>query len=85
MDLTKLDLRPYREYKISDVMKIKGKLGFRVTLVYDDGTEKECQHSGFSSKSTATKNRNRIIAQLENGIYVAHRDVKIKDFLTYWV
>ena len=37
MDLTKLDLRPYREYKISDVMKIKGKLGFRVTLVYDDG------------------------------------------------
>lgn len=85
MDLTKLDLRPYREYKISDVMKIKGKLGFRVTLVYDDGTEKECQHSGFSSKSTATKNRNRIIAQLENGIYVAHRDVKIKDFLPYWL
>ena len=50
MDLTKLDLRPYREYKLSDVMKIKVKLGFRVTQVYDDGTEKECQHSGVSSK-----------------------------------
>ena len=28
MDLTKLDLRPYREYKISDVMKIKGSWAF---------------------------------------------------------
>lgn len=37
MDLKKINLHPYIDYKISNVMSVKEKFGFRVTLYYSDG------------------------------------------------
>ena len=43
MDLKKVNLHPYVDYKISNVMSVKEKFGFRVTLYYSDGERKICQ------------------------------------------
>lgn len=47
MDLSKVDLRPYVDYRVESVCTIRKKYGFRVLLIYEDLSEKECQHSGF--------------------------------------
>lgn len=85
MDLSRADLRPYVKYEISEIMSIKGKLGFRVILTYNDGSTKVCQHSGFLKKADATQERNRVIAQLYSSTYVAYPNVKVKDLLPYWL
>lgn len=85
MDLSKLNLQAYADYKITDIMPIKKKLGFRVTLIYADGSTKVCQHAGFEKKSEAKDFRNGIIAQLHNGTYVAYPDIKVKELLPYWL
>lgn len=85
MDLTKADLRPYVDYEVSGVMPIKGKFGFRVTLIYEDLSKRECQHSGFLKKAEAEKARDCVIAQLHDKRYVAHRNVKVEELLKYWL
>ena len=36
MDLNKIKLRAYVDYRVGNVIKIKGKFGFRVTVIFDD-------------------------------------------------
>ena len=72
MDLKRVNLHPYVDYKISNIMSVKGKFGFRVTLYYADGEEKICQHAGYEKKTEANKARNGVIAQLHTGIYVVY-------------
>ena len=85
MDLTKADLRPYVDYEVSGVMPIKGKFGFRVTLIYEDLSKRECQHSGFLKKAEAEKAMDCVIAQLHDKRYVAHRNVKVEEQLKNWL
>ena len=47
MDLSEMELKPYVSYDVSNVLTIKGKYGFRVTLVYEDGNKKVKQHAGY--------------------------------------
>lgn len=85
MDLTKANLRPYINYDITDIMTLKGKLGFRVTLIYSDGSTKICQHSGFLKNAAAKSARNEVIAQLQSNTYVVYPNVKVKELLPYWL
>lgn len=85
MDLRQVNLQPYVGYEISNIMKIKGKYGFRVTLSYADESQKVCQHAGFEKKGDANEYRNSVIAQLHNGEYVAYTNVKVKELLDYWL
>lgn len=85
MDLRQVNLQPYVGYEISNIMKIKGKYGFRVTLTYADESQKVCQHAGFEKKGDANEYRNSVIAQLHNGEYVTYTNVKVKELLDYWL
>lgn len=47
MGLEELDLQSYVDYKVSENMEIKNKLGFRVTLIYADGSTKVREHGAL--------------------------------------
>ena len=85
MDLNKIKLRAYVDYRVGNVIKIKGKFGFRVTVIFDDMEEKESQHSGFAKKEEAEKERNHVIAQLHDKKYVVYKNIKVEELLTYWL
>lgn len=85
MDLSKIDLRPYVDYRVESVFPIRRKYGFRVILIYEDLSEKECQHSGFEKKADAEKERDAVVAQLHDGRYVVYKDVKVSELLEYWL
>lgn len=85
MDLKKVNLHPYVDYKISNVMSVKEKFGFRVTLYYSDGERKICQHAGYAKKTEASKARNGVIAQLHTGTYVVYPNIKVRELLVYWL
>lgn len=85
MDLSKVDLRPYVDYRVESVISIRKKYGFRVILIYEDMSEKECQHSGYLKKADADKERDAVVAQLHDGRYVVYKDVKVSELLDYWL
>ena len=85
MDLKKVNLHPYVDYKISNVMSVKEKFGFRVTLYYSDGERKICQHAGYAKRAEANKARNGVIAQLHTGTYVVYPNIKVRELLVYWL
>ena len=75
----------YVEWKISDALKIKDKYGYRVTLIYADGTKKVQQKSGFKSERECKKARDATVAKLYNGNYIVNEDITLKDFLECWI
>lgn len=85
MDLSKENLRPYVDYKVEKILKIKGKYGFRVIVVFEDLTDKICQHSGFEKKQDAEKERDQVIALLDGKKYVIYKNVKVEDLMRYWL
>lgn len=85
MDLSEIRLRPFVSYDVSNVLIIKGKYGFRVTLIYEDGSKKVRQHAGYGKKTEANKARNHVIGQLHTGTYVVYPNIKVGDFLEYWL
>lgn len=85
MDLSEMELKPYVSYDVSNVLTIKGKYGFRVTLVYEDGNKKVKQHAGYEKKAEANKARNNVIGQLHTGTYIVYPNIKVGEFLEYWL
>lgn len=81
-----IELTPikYVDYKVGNVIKIKEKLGFRIELILENGNIKKTQHSGFTDRKVAEKERYKIIAQLENGTYIVYSDVSVKTYMEYW-
>lgn len=49
--------KAYESWKISDVRRIKGKFGYKVTLIYSDGSTKVQQKSGFETEKECKKAR----------------------------
>lgn len=84
-DLSKVELRPYVDYRVEKVMKIKEKYGFRVIVIFEDLTERKCQHSGFEKRQEAEKERDQVIALLNNKKYIVHKNVKVEDLMRYWL
>lgn len=80
-----METKSYVDWKISDVRKIKNKFGYRVTLIYADGTERVQQKSGFKTEKEGKKARDVAYAKLFSGTYVVDEDIRLKEFLQNWM
>ena len=80
-----LNKKQYVDYTVYSVTNIKGKYGFRVKLIYDDGTSDIQQKSGYKTKKEAENDKKIITAQLYNKTYIVYPNVKVEDYLLYWL
>lgn len=82
----KIDLsKTYVDYKVYSVIRLKNRYGFKVKLIYNDGTENIKQIGGFTKKSLANEERDNTIAQLKNHTFVIEQKIKFNEFSTYWL
>lgn len=75
----------YVDYKVSNVMPIKNKFGFRITLYYADKTSKIIQRAGFDKKKDANKARDKVLGELALKTFAVDSALKVKDFLNDWL
>ncbi len=80
-----LSLQRYVEWEVSNVMPIKGKYGYRVFLKYMDGTVRPQQKAGFETEKEANAARDKTIGELYAGTYVVYANVRVKEFMEFWV
>lgn len=80
-----LEQKKYIDFKVYSVTKIKKKYGFRIILIYDDGSEVPTQRSGYATKKEANEARNIAITELHNGTFVVQNKVNVKTYFTYWL
>lgn len=80
-----MEVRRYIDYKVYNVTRIKNKYGFRIKLVYSDGSETFQQKSGYANLRMANKERDKIVAELASGKYIAQEKVYVKDFYKHWL
>ncbi len=80
-----IEQKKYTDFKVYSVTKIKKKYGFRIVLIYADGTEVPTQRSGFNTKKEANEARNIVITELHNGNFVIQNKVNVKTYFTYWL
>lgn len=80
-----LHLQNYVEWRVAQVFPVRDGFGYRVFLKYQDGKEKPQQKSGFKTEKEANKARERTIAELYNGTYVVYANVKVADFMDFWL
>ena len=75
----------YVDFKISGVIKIKGKYGFRIYLKLTDGSKTTKQHSGFETKKTASEARDKAVAELYTHTYVLNKKLTVSEYLDDWL
>lgn len=80
-----LKLQQFVDWKVYNVTSIKKKYGYRVLLIYADGSEISQQKSGFETKKAANADRDKTIGELYSGTYVVYANVKVKDFMLFWL
>ncbi|MCC8138742.1 MAG: site-specific integrase [Lachnospiraceae bacterium] len=80
-----LNLQKFVDWEVKGVMQIRGKYGYRVILKYMDGTERTQQKAGFVSEKEANASRDRTLGDLYSGKYVVYENVRIKDFMEFWL
>lgn len=80
-----LNLQRYVEWEVSNVMPIKEKFGYRVFLKYMDGTVRPQQKAGFPTEKEANAARDKTIGELYAGTYVVYANVRVKDFMEFWM
>ena len=80
-----IEQRKYINFKVYSVTKIKKKYGFRIILIYDDGSETTTQRSGYGTKKEANEARNIVITELHNGTFVVQNKINVKIYFTYWL
>jgi integrase len=84
-----LDLRKknYIDWNVKSVIKLldRNNYAYRIVLTFEDGTKQVQQKSGFHTKREAENARKRTIGELTNGTYIVNSNVKVKDFLEYWL
>lgn len=66
-------------------MPLKGKFGYRVFLIYMDGSKRPQQKAGFETEKEANAARDKTIGELYAGTYVVYANVRVKDFMEFWV
>lgn len=62
-----LSLQQYVEWEVSNVMRIKGKFGYRVFLKYMDESIRPQQKAGFENEKEASIARDKTIGELYLG------------------
>ena len=80
-----LSLQQYVDWEVKPVIPIKGKFGYRVVLKYIDGTERTQQKSGFKTEKESNAARDNTIGKLHAGTYIVYENVKVSDFLEFWL
>ena len=80
-----LNKKQYVDYTVYSVTKIKEKYGFRIKLIYDDGTSDIQQKSGYTTKKDAENDKKIITAQLYNRTYIVYPNVKVEEYFLYWL
>lgn len=79
------DFKKYVDWNVYSVSTIDKKYGFRVRLIFSDGTEVIQQKSGYTTKKAAVNERDQTVADLHSGTYIAYGKIKTKDFMLYWL
>ena len=80
-----LKLQQFVDWKVYNVTPIKNKFGYRVVLMYAGGTKMPQQKSGFATKKAANADRDKTLGELYSGTYVVYSNVKVKDFMLFWL
>lgn len=82
-----LELQNYIDWDVQSVFKRsdRNKFAYRVVLQFADGTKHTRMYSGFETKKRAEDARKAAMGALANGTYVVNDNVKVKDFLEYWL
>ena len=80
-----LEKNNYVDYKVYAVTNIKQKYGYRIALIFSDGSKKFIQRAGFKNKKLANESRNISIAELHNKTFILYTDVSVKDFYINWL
>lgn len=77
----------YVDWDVKSVFKLldRDNYAYRVVLKFQDGTQQTQQKSGFQTKREAEDARKHTIGELSNGTYVVNSNVKLKEFLEYWL
>ncbi len=83
--MTYLNESNYIDFKVYGVTKIKKKYGFRIVLIYNDGTTKTIQRSGYITKKEAKAEREKAIAELHNNTFIFQKALKVRVFFTDWL
>lgn len=85
--MLELKAQNYVDWNVKSVIKLldRNNYAYRVILKFADGTQQVQQKSGFKTKKEAEDARKRTIGELSNGTYVVKINVKMKDFLEYWL
>lgn len=84
LDLKRQD---YVDWDVKPAFKLseRNNYAYRVVLKYQDGTKYIQQKSGFQTKREAEDARKYTIGKLSSGTYIVNSNVKIKEFLEYWL
>lgn len=85
--MLELKSQNYIDWNVKSVIKLadRNNYAYRVILKFADGTQQVQQKSGFKTKREAEDARKRTMGELSNGTYVVKSNVKVKDFLEYWL
>lgn len=79
-----MNRKTYIDFKIGEVIRLKNRYGYRITLIYADGSEKVQQRGGFTKEKDAKKARDITVAELYSGTFVVDETLTVKDFLSEW-
>ena len=77
--------KTYIDYKLYSVIKLKDKYGFRLKLFFNDDTVDMIQIGGFTKKSEATAERDKVASQLINHTFVVQPKIKFEVYMRYWL
>lgn len=75
----------YIDFKVYEVTKIKDKYGFRVKLIFDDGSEIVQQKAGFNSQREAKKERDNTVGLLYSGNYIVQKKISVSNLFNFWI
>lgn len=80
-----LHIQRYVDWKVYNVTPIKNKYGFRIKLIYEDGSSRIQQKSGYASKRLAEHAKTEVIGQLYSNSYVVYDNIVLEEFLDFWL
>lgn len=80
-----LGMEKYTDFNVKNVQRIKGNYGFRVVLIYADGSSKTQQHAGFATQKEAQEARDITKAELIQRTYLVYGSTLFKDYITHWL
>ena len=79
-----MERKAYTEFKVGEVIRLKNRYGYRVTLKFQDGSEIIQQKGGFTKEKDAKKARDITVGELYNGTYIIDDSLTVKEFLQEW-